>query len=283
MSARAASRVRLLPVVIAAGGGLLALKVIGLATQGGYLLIDHPKREFARGITDTRRNPVWAEEITGSVPPKKDEAADKGAGKAGKNDKDDKAGKAGKDDKPAEVPAQPLPPAPPSAAEREILEKLAERRKQLDERMKDLDMREALIKTAEKALDDKLVDLKASEAKAEAAQQSQGQSAGAPMRSLVVMYEAMKPRDAARVFEKMDPRLLIQLAGAMNPKKLSEVLSQMTPDAAEKLTAGLIRASGGGAPAVPVSAPPVQPPPPAAAPAGPEELQRLPLAKTPKS
>ena len=285
MTRKARLRPRFLPVVIAGAAGLLALKVLGLVTQGGYILAPAAGGKLAdrigRASIEARGNPALEKDadITGSTPPPK---ADK-AKDAGKDDKakDDKA----KDDKaakPAEAPVQPLPPALPSAAEREILEKLSERRRQLEERTKELELRETMLKSAEKMLDDKLGELKDGEAKVEASRTREG--GGTPLKSLVVMYEAMKPRDAARVFEKMDARTLTTLARQMNPRKLSEILAQMTPEAAEKLTSALIRAAPGeaqaaGAAATPAAAPP---PPPAAAP--PQELQRLDApAKTPRS
>lgn len=239
-------RPRLLPVVMAAGAGLLALKILGLMTQGGYMLLQPPpeKEKFGRMLTSPRRDPV-PEDVTGSVPPKKDDAK-----------KDDaKKGEAGKDAaKPADPVAQPLPPAPPSAAEKALYEKLGQRRQQLEERARELDLRESLLKSAEKVVDERLGELKELEAKVDAG--TRKQEGGAPLKSLVVMYEAMKPRDAARVFEKMDGRILTPLARQMNPRKLSEVLALMSPEAAEKLTAGLMRgdepaANPAKAPAVP--------------------------------
>ena len=279
MTRKARLRPRFLPVVIAGAAGLLALKVLGLVTQGGYILAPAAGGKLAdrigRASIEARGNPALEKDadITGSTPPPK---ADK-AKDAGKDDKakDDKAAK------PAEVPVQPLPPALPSAAEREILEKLSERRRQLEERTKELELRETMLKSAEKMLDDKLGELKDGEAKVEASRTREG--GGTPLKSLVVMYEAMKPRDAARVFEKMDARTLTTLARQMNPRKLSEILAQMTPEAAEKLTSALIRAAPGEAQAAGAAATPAAaPPPPAAAP--PQELQRLDApAKTPRS
>lgn len=275
------SRPRLLPVVIVAGLCLLALKLLGLMSRGGYLIAP-TLPVFSRApappvpvLSQRYAAPEIAADITGSVPPKDGKDKGKGDEKAKSDDKgkaDDKGkGKDGKAE-PAKEAAQPPPPPPPTAAEIEVLEKLAERRKQLDARLKELDLREAMIRSAEKTLDDKLGELKQGETKAEAARAARDGSAGTSLKSLVVMYEAMKPRDAARVFEKMEPRMLVTLARQMNPRKLSEVMAQMTPDAAEKLTAGLIRASTEG-PMPPAAAPPAAAPPP------PPELPELPRLK----
>jgi flagellar motility protein MotE (MotC chaperone) len=216
MKTRAQFRPRLMPVVISASLGLLALKVIGLTTQGGYLFQPDPSRAgFGRSITDARKVPHWAvsDETTGAAPAKKPapppEAEKKG-----------------------EPLPQPLPPAQPSAAEREVLEKLSERRKQLEERAKELELREELLKSAEKLTQERIDELKKAESRGEAAEAKPA----VELKALVTMYESMKPRDAAKVFEKMSPQRLAPLARQMQPKKLAEILAQMSPDAAEKLT-----------------------------------------------
>jgi flagellar motility protein MotE (MotC chaperone) len=58
-------------------------------------------------------------------------------------------------------------------------------------------------------------------------------------KSIVTMYENMKPKDAARIFDVLDMRILIEVATEMNPRKMSEVLAQMTSDGAQRLTVEL--------------------------------------------
>lgn len=288
-------RPRFLPVVIAAGSGLLVLKIIGLATQGGYLLAAPAgKSEFGRALTGPRasfpvdgiataRRMVPPEDITGSVPPKKDDAkkddgkkddAKKADAKKADGQPPEKTAQTGKDDTKPDA-SQPMPVSPPNPAEKALLEKLSQRRQQLEERARELDMRESLIRSAEKLVDERLEELRSLEGRQDAGGKGR-QEPAAGLKSLVVMYEAMKPRDAARVFEKMDQRVLTPLARQMNPRKLSEVLSLMSPEAAEKLTAALMR----NADEPPATAPPAARP--AAQPAL-EELPRVsPDGKTPK-
>ncbi|MCA0425004.1 MAG: hypothetical protein LCH61_17105 [Proteobacteria bacterium] len=247
-------RPRLLPVVISAGMGLLLLKVLGLVTQGSYQLPHGTTeyREFGRVLTGPRSSTgghgmrAFDSDVTGSVPPKSNEAAEKDAAK-----KPDKPQEAAGGKPPEKVEAsQPLPSTARMApAERAVLEKLGERRQHLEDRSRELDMRENLIRSAEKLVDDRLEELRTLEARQDASKKARQEVSGA-MKSLVVMYEAMKPRDAARVFEKMDQRMLAPLARQMNPRKLSEVLALMSPEAAEKLTASLMRADGEAAPIV---------------------------------
>ncbi|HRJ69479.1 MAG TPA: flagellar protein FlbB [Beijerinckiaceae bacterium] len=226
-------RPRLLPVVIAAAASLLALKTLGLVTQGGYVLGPSAERErFARALTEPRRNFDPDPEPTGATPAKKDTKEPA---------KDAAAKDAPAPAKPADPSSQPLPPPVP-AAERQVLEKLSERRRQLDDRAKELDLREQLLKSAEQKIEERLGELKGGEKPAEDGGAPKDKS-DAPFKSLVTIYEAMKPRDAAKVFERMEPRALAPLVSQMNPRKFSEILAQMTPESAEKLTQALMRRS----------------------------------------
>lgn len=130
--------------------------------------------------------------------------------------------------------------APVSPAERALLERLGQRREEIDLRMRELEMRERLLDTAEKKLDSRVGDLKDQETKA-------GGGPGAKpagdelkaIKNLVIMYEAMKPKDAARVFDRLGLDILVPVVQQMNPRKMSEVLAAMAPERAEKLTVAL--------------------------------------------
>jgi hypothetical protein len=185
-------RQRLIPAVILGAVGLLALKAISWTVGSGVSFVPladqvaprtavvHPDGSYNpndfRGMVQMlarAREPyiITSPEVTGSVPAKD---ADK---------KDAKApdGKA-PDGKIAEVPSQPMPTGPnpkdrasvmnqgertPSTAERELIERLGERREQIDARQRELDMREKLLETAERKLDGRVGELKAVEDKLE--------------------------------------------------------------------------------------------------------------------
>ncbi len=128
---------------------------------------------------------------------------------------------------------------PMSPAEKAILERLGERREELEGRTRELEMRERLLNSAEKKLDGRVGDLKALEEKS-------GGRAGKPtaeeakaIKNLVIMYESMKPKDAARVFDGLGLDVLVPVVQQMNPRKMSEVLAAMSPDRAKKLTVAL--------------------------------------------
>jgi flagellar motility protein MotE (MotC chaperone) len=216
------------------------------------------KEMFNFGGSDRTREP----EVTGSV------ATDRTATlpKIGSTTADNEivTGSAG-GSKPAhsaaQAPAEPLkatdkPPAPTklevggdqqplspgkinSPAERAILGRLQDRRETLDNRNKELDMRESLIKAAEKRLEAKVGELKDIETRIKTATDGRDKEEKERLKGVVAMYENMKPKDAARIFDRLDMRVLVDISTAMKPITMSAVLAQMSPEAAERLTVEL--------------------------------------------
>ena len=127
----------------------------------------------------------------------------------------------------------------PSAAERAILERLQERRQELEKRARELDIREGLIAEAEKRVDSKLTEIKEGQAQLAIAVQKKDEAEAARFKGLVTMYETMKPRDAAKIFDRLEVGVLLQVASQINPRNMSEILALMSPDRAEHLTVEL--------------------------------------------
>jgi flagellar motility protein MotE (MotC chaperone) len=256
------NRVRLLPIVIVAASGLLVLKSAELVTSGQEFFASTPKpratREedlpsFARALARHRFTPPDDQVITGSVPGAKKDEAKKDEAKKDEAKKDDSKKAGAKPDpkaapKPEANPAQVAqasqavpPPLPQGASpsERALLERLQERRGSLDDRARELEMRENLLKAAEKKVDGRIGELKEVEDRLSATARAEKEEADRQMKSIVIMYETMKPKDAARVFDRLNLGVLVPIATAMNPRKMSEVLAVMSPEAAERLTVAL--------------------------------------------
>lgn len=269
---------RLIPIVLIASVCLLALKLFGIIADGGYTLgaghlakTDRMARESARiaaaqllrlpAITEPQSAPTqtkqsWAQEmfnypdVTGSIGSSGPPAKDAAAGKAGdkKEGEDAKPGNSG-DAKAANKPAEPKPSPggtpiminakPISAAERAILERLQERRHELDQRARELDVRETLLQEKEKRVEAQLNELKETEMRINAAMQKKEEADTARFKSLVTMYENMKAKDAAKIFDRLDMRVLIEVASLINPRRMSDIMAQMSPEAAEHLTVEL--------------------------------------------
>jgi flagellar motility protein MotE (MotC chaperone) len=126
-----------------------------------------------------------------------------------------------------------------SGAERAILERLQERRQELDGRARELDIRESLIQAAEKRMEGQLAELKETEQHIKDATQQRDDADAARFKSLVTMYENMKPRDAAKIFDRLDIGVLIEMASKIKPQVMSDILAQMSPDIAQRLTVEL--------------------------------------------
>ena len=208
------------------------------------------------GSTDLARLPAItpvpadknADIITGSVDEAKSEAKPKGEG-AEPAGKDEKPAASDKDKKPAAAEPPPAPPEGrvilpenkplPSAAERALLERLSERRQELDKRARELDIREGLIGEAEKRIEAHLAEIKEGEAQMATATEKKDEAEAARFKGLVSMYETMKARDAAKIFDRLDMGVLLEVASQIKPRQMAEILAQMAPDTAERLTVEL--------------------------------------------
>ncbi len=126
-----------------------------------------------------------------------------------------------------------------SPGERAILGRLQDRRQELDARNRDLDMRESLLKAAEKRLEAKVNELKEIEGRIKVASNTRDEAEAQRFKGIVAMYEGMKPKEAARIFDRLDMRILAEVATTLKPRTMSEILAQMTPESAEKLTVEL--------------------------------------------
>jgi flagellar motility protein MotE (MotC chaperone) len=253
-------RPRLIPAVILGAMGLITLKVIGWAS-GPTLppaptsaITDPQKPEytgFVKMMAKARAPYVYDPETTGSVNDKKKDAK-AGDGKSA-DAKDAEAKEAEAKDKPN--PNAPRDRAnmmnngerPLSAAERALLERLGERRDELEARMRELEMREKLLETVEKKVEGKAGELKATEERLAEAHEKKNPAEAQGLKNLVVMYENMKPKEAARIFDRLSIDVLLPVVQRMNPRKMSEVLAAMSPEAAEKLTVAIASRANGGA------------------------------------
>lgn len=231
-------RLRLIDAVILAAIGLLVLKLTALMAGAGEVPPGAPLPEFARVLAKARTNYEPSDPTTtGSVSPPEKKA------------------------EPAPPPVyQPPVPEAVSPTERALLEKLSARRDALKQRQDALDLREQMLKDAERKLESGVSDLKEAEERADSGGAKRGDAEKAGLKSLVTMYETMKPKDAARVFDRLHLDTLVPIVLAMNPRKMAEVLAVMGAEPAEKLTVALAnRARGLDAPQT-VSAAPALPP-----------------------
>jgi flagellar motility protein MotE (MotC chaperone) len=212
---------RLLPIVTFAAGGLLFLKAVGLLSGD----LAGPRQVRAQDtIIPGIESPTDANLITGATP-----AATPAAPAA-----------AAAPRPPQPTPAGTQPPGV-SASERAILERLQERRQELDTRQRELDMRENLLRATERRMEQRANELRELETRITGLEQRRDEAEQARFRGVVSMYESMRPKDAARIFDSLDMSVLIEVAKAMRPPKLADVIAQMQPEQAKRLTTELAR------------------------------------------
>lgn len=135
---------------------------------------------------------------------------------------------------------KPAPAAPKfSAAEVGVLQELSKRRAELDQRAEDLDRRELLLKAAEQRVDEKIAKLQQIQAQVDASLGKVEQADEDRLKSLVHIYESMKPQEAAVIFSGMDMPQLLQLLTRMKDLKTAPILAAMSPDKARAITMAL--------------------------------------------
>jgi flagellar motility protein MotE (MotC chaperone) len=249
--------IRLVPIVLFATISLFALKTIGLVAEGRYTLgetvnrvgidpaditgsVPAPSPVPSPSAGDPARRgvkPSWAQDVfgypdaTGTVPEKKPDPPPPGGAKP--KPEEPPKGNAGWKAVPVDTGKRPSP------AEQALLERLQERRAELDARARELEMRENLIKAAEKRVEGRIAELKDLESRVHTAAQQRDEGEATRFKNLIMMYENMKAKEAAKIFDRLDIKILVEVATQINPRRMSDILAQMTPEAAEKLTVEL--------------------------------------------
>ena len=228
--------IRVIPVVMVAIFGFAVLKIAGLVIDGGYVFDYSPQSARKSWAQDSFNFPSGRADpgdITGSVEAKKEEPP--------------------KPEAPAVEPSKPpeglvtIPPegqAPVSPSERAILERLQSRRQELEARAREIDIRESLLKAAEKKAESRVEELKGIESKISTATEQKTEADAARFKGIITMYENMKPKDAAKVFDRLEMSVLYQIASQIAPRKMSDILGLMSPEAAERLTTEMARRAG---------------------------------------
>jgi flagellar motility protein MotE (MotC chaperone) len=228
--------IRVIPVVLIAIFGLALLKVAGLVIDGGYVFDYQPQPNKPQSwaqetLNFPGGNKSDPNDITGSVHEKPKEEAPKAAA-------------APEVTKPDGVVVYPEQGQQVSPSERAILERLQSRRQELEARAREIDIRESLLKSAEKRIESKVEEMKAVESRIGSATEAKTEADAARFKGIITMYEGMKPKDAAKVFDRLEMSVLFEIASQIAPRKMSDILGLMAPEAAERLTVEMARRAG---------------------------------------
>jgi flagellar motility protein MotE (MotC chaperone) len=263
---------RLIPIVAIAAAALFVLKTSAIVIEGGYTLIAARSAQaqgLGAGAPGATADAAPGQPGIAAVPPPPAAAEDAAAAPRADRDRNDNSRSWVRDlydpipaagdvtgsvaaPKPEAAPAAtPEPPPPqdmpkplPSAGERAVLESLQQRRQELETRTREMEVRDSLLKAAEKRIEQRLQDLKDQEARISGASAKRDEEDQAKFKSLVTMYENMKAKEAAKVFDRLDLRILVEIATKMNPRRMSDILGVMMPEAAERLTIEIANRSG---------------------------------------
>jgi flagellar motility protein MotE (MotC chaperone) len=220
------------------------LKVAGLVIDGGYVFEYNPPRATPSWAQENLNYPGAAKVASAAGDPSDITGSAHGA--APKKKEEDKPKVEAPDTKPEGVVLHPEENQPSvSASERAILERLQSRRQELDARAREIDIRESLLKEAEKRITTKVDEMKAFEAKTANEERQKADAENARLKGLITTYEGMKPKDAARVFDRLEMPVLIEIASQIAPRKMSDILGLMSSEAAERLTVELARRANG--------------------------------------
>jgi flagellar motility protein MotE (MotC chaperone) len=231
---------RLFPLVLFAATSLLTLKVFDMVFSGEALLSGTRVAYASDAKTDAKIGAKAAQGAESKLEQKKEETKAGQAAPAKKEGEKAPSLLEGSTERPKE---KIILPKGEESSEAVLNERLGEKRRQLEERNKEIDLRENLVKAAEKRIDDRMMELKQAEVKSEEGAKGKDEQAGLKIKNLVQMYEIMKPKEAAAIFEKLDMNILIEVASRMNPRVTSQVIAKMSPDTAQKLTAEMARRS----------------------------------------
>lgn len=214
-------QIRLLPLVVLSIAVLATLKGIGLMTNGGYVLLGSTVATAQNADAPAEEKPAEAD--TAATDPVEGDVETPSGDTASVDE--------GRD----------VTPTRTSRSETSIVERLKNARTGLDKREKELDLRESLLQAAEKRIEKRIAELKKLESRIGAAVKKDEEQRTADVKTLIVMYEKMKPASAARIFDRLDIDILVDVVRNMKPAKMAAILGKMAPEVAQALTVEIAR------------------------------------------
>lgn len=126
-----------------------------------------------------------------------------------------------------------------TGSEGAVIERLGERRTELEAREQELETRMALLDAAEQRLKEKTAVLEQLQTRIDGLVDQNGSAEEEQFKGLVAMYEAMKPKQAAAILSELDLNTLLRLARGISPRKMAPILAAMEPKKAKDLTTAM--------------------------------------------
>lgn len=126
-----------------------------------------------------------------------------------------------------------------TASEVEVLKNLSKRREDLDRWADNIQVKEATLAATEKRIGEKIDQINAMKREVSDLLAQYNAKEDAKLKSLVKIYENMKPKDAARIFNDMEMPVLLLVIDKMSEKKAAPILADMEPRKAKQITVEL--------------------------------------------
>jgi len=205
MNGAITNKIKLFPLLIAVAGVSLGLRALDI--YAGFGLLD---------------DPVTAQEV------------DAQATNAGEGVSEEASNSA--TNTPSQQSQRPLVVGLPDSEEMEIIMQLRQRREQLDQRALQLDLQGQLLASTEKRIEDKISQLQVLENKIKEHLRLFDEREDGQLKSIVEVYEKMKPKDAAPRFETLPLQTQLDLVTRMKSAKVAALMEKMSPQAASDLT-----------------------------------------------
>jgi len=216
---------------------LLCVKLIdisntteALAQQAGAAAPAAPVAEKSAKASDAKPIDAKADAKTDAKPDAKPEAGAENKAEAG----GDKKANPNVSDTPGDTVDHRFTPI-----ELDLLQNLVRRREELDRWEKNIEIKESALNATEKRIDDKISQIEAMKKEVSNLLAQYNEKEDAKIRSLVKIYQDMKPKDAARIFDELDMPILLLVVDKMPEKTTAPILALMDPKKAKQITVQL--------------------------------------------
>jgi flagellar motility protein MotE (MotC chaperone) len=220
-------RFRLIPLTLIACFSFMIFKGLEIWSGQKYL---------ARGFLP----PAYAQEAE----PEETEAADKEEAKAEESKEEEKAEE--------QVPVgenKNVSLKPPektvdiekrfNQVELDLLQSLSQRREEIDAFENELLIREKMLEATEMRINEKIQKMDRMQVDLKELLERNKKQEDTEMKSLVKIYESMKPKEAARIFNELNMTIMLEVIDRMSERKAAPILANMEPKRAQEVTVKL--------------------------------------------
>lgn len=123
--------------------------------------------------------------------------------------------------------------------ELDLLQSLSARKKELEDREKSISLKENSLSVIESNISSKLKELQDLQNQLNDILKQYEQKEDDKIKSLVKVYENMKPNEAAKIFDQLQMSILLEVAVSMKEAKLAQIIAKMDTYKAKELTVEL--------------------------------------------